>query len=553
MLKSSFWHVSKPTSDQTPVPIFNLTYNGAKVQPGSSARAMLYQTDGDRLIDLGNPTLDQVNARGARLGDRLCVYEVGALRLGCETIVAGNEELALVSQPDWNPGIFVSPNNSSTIDLSVDIASLPPAATLYARLYPIDGPASLTITLAPVSLHQVYLPLILRAASGSNVASLPVSESPRVVTALGNYHGTFTLAEPAPQGTVQIWVDEPGQRREAITDYALGGSPAFMHGRGAFLHGRGAFLHGRGAPAESSDGQVMIFGDGLIFEEGEFFALQSASNIANQPLGTTLVGRAYRLTKSAGAPSLVGTSISFNYAGHDVPPSEEGFLHVYFFDGSMWRKLSTTVDTNHNVAVASVPAFANGEGLYALLSGIEIPLYGPAWNPVTYPAQGSKPVTEALASINGAYGIVYGKSLTDTLDPWKVYAVGVPSWINDLAKLEFAQSYWISVTRSITLQVTGGAPSAPMALPSPPMTVYGTAPFAGAVTAWINGVQCGPSTTQLINNQIVYTLNIQPDTPGGKAGCGAAGRNVTFTIDAQSMSTVRSWDIDRVWTVPLAP
>jgi hypothetical protein len=536
-----------------PVPIFNLTFNGSKVQPGGSARAILYQTGSDRLIDLGNPTLDQVNARGARLGDRLCVYEVDAQRLGCEILTAGDEELALIARPAWNPDILVSPVNSSTINLGVNIVGLPPNAVLRARLYPLDGPASPTITLSSPPLFKVYLPLILRTSSGSGVATLPAPDGNAAIVALGNYNGTFTLAEPAPQGIVQIWVEEDGVRREAITDYSLGGSPAFRHGRGAFRHGRGAFRHGRGAPTESSDGQVLIFGDGLIFDEGEFFALQGVSSIANQPLGTTLIGRAYRLIKSAGAPSLVGTSISFNYAGRDVPPGEEDFLHVYFFDGNTWHQLTTTVDPNHNIAVAAVPAVANGQGLYALLSGIEIPLYGPGWNPIVYPVQGSKPVAQALASINGAYGLVYRKSLTDTLDPWKVYAVGAPTWINDLATLEFAQSYWISVTRSITLEVTGGATSAPSALPSPPMTVYGTAPFAGTVTAWVNGVPCGQGATQVVNNQIVYTLNIQPNAPGGKAGCGAAGRSVTFRIGAQAMTTSIGWDIDRVWNLPLTP
>jgi hypothetical protein len=191
-----------------------------------------------------------------------------------------------------------------------------------------------------------------------------------------------------------------------------------------------------------------------------------------------------------------------------------------------------------------------------LMSSIEIPLFGPGWTTFGYPAQGSKPVAQALASINGSYGIVYGVALTDTLDPWKVYALNVPSWVNDLATLDFGRTYWISTTQAITLQVTGGGTSAPSNvenLPSPPMTVYGTAPVSGTVTAWINGVQCGQGQTQLINNQIAYALNVLPDAPGGKAGCGAAGRNVVFKIGSQLMSTTIGWDIDRVWSLPLTP
>ncbi len=85
------------------------------------------------------------------------------------------------------------------------------------------------------------------------------------------------------------------------------------------------------------------------------------------------------------------------------------------------------------------------------------------------------------------------------------------------------------------------------------MTVYGTASLSGTVTAWINGVLCGQGQTQSLNNQVVYTLNVQPDAPGGKVGCGAAGRVVTFKIGTQAMSTSIGWDIDRVRNVPLTP
>ena len=83
-------------SETLDVPIFYLTQAGRRVQPGQSARAFLFQ--GDWAADLGRPTLDQVTARGAAAGDRVCVYELAAGRLGCETVTPGDEQLALVAR-----------------------------------------------------------------------------------------------------------------------------------------------------------------------------------------------------------------------------------------------------------------------------------------------------------------------------------------------------------------------------------------------------------------------------------------------------------------------
>jgi subtilisin-like proprotein convertase family protein len=554
--------IEPPTSTTVlPAPIFNLTQDGGQVQPGTSARAFLYHDD--QVTDLGNPTLDQIDARGARVGDRLCVYDLSAQRLGCETITAGDEELELISRPDWQPDILASPINSHTINLGVNLTGLPLALTVQARLYPLNDSASPTITLVRTATAAASVEVSLQpSAVYSYSVFLPVIlKSPATIPGYA-YAGTFTLDEPAPQGYIQVWIDEPDQRRESVVDYTLGGNPAYQHGHGAYQHGHGAYQHGHGAyqhghgaPAQSADGQVLIFADGLVFDYGEFFALQAVSALTTPPAGASLVGQAYHLMRSAGAPSLVGASLSFYYAGRDVPPGEEDFLSVRFWDGAKWRKLPTVVDTEHNIAVATIPSTANGVGVYALMSNIEIPLYGPGWNQFGYPAQGSKSITQALASISDSYGIVYGTALTDTIDPWKVYAVNAPAWVNDLATLDFGKTYWISVTQAITLQVTGGGTSTPSSvenLPSPPMTVYGTAPISGDVTAWINGVQCGQGQTKVFNNQIVYTLNIQPDAPGGKVGCGAAGRIVAFKIGLQLMSTSVGWDIDRTRNIPLS-
>ncbi len=58
-------------------------------------------------------------------------------------------------------------------------------------------------------------------------------------------------------------------------------------------------------------------------------------------------------------------------------------------------------------------------------------------------------------------------------------------------------------------------------------------------------------TTRLIDGQVVYTLNIQPDAPGGQIGCGAPGRAATFTIDGQPINPRVMWNNDVVWNVPL--
>jgi hypothetical protein len=182
------------------------------------------------------------------------------------------------------------------------------------------------------------------------------------------------LSDTVPQGYLQIWVNESEPRRESVTDFGLGGGAAYLPGRGAYLHGRGAYLHGRGAPVQSPDGQVTIFADGLVFDEDAFFALQAVNTVSMPLPGRTQVGQAYRLLKSVNAPSLTEASINFYYAGRDVPTGEETFLRVYFFGGTAWLPLTTTVNTDYNVAVANVPATNGGAGIYALMSSIDISL-----------------------------------------------------------------------------------------------------------------------------------------------------------------------------------
>src|SRR5262249_16677215 len=153
------------------------------------------------------------------------------------------------------------------------------------------------------------------------------------------------------------------------------------------------------------DGQALLYGRNLDFAAGQFYTLQIATRIPSRPAGARLVGQAYRLSASAGAPDLSSASINFSYLGRDLPPPRNNphWPKIYYLppSGGTWQALSTEVDVTTNNAVAGT----RGPGLYALMIGIEIPLYQGV-NYVVYPVEGSQPVRQALQSIEGAYTLV---------------------------------------------------------------------------------------------------------------------------------------------------
>jgi hypothetical protein len=120
-----------------------------------------------------------------------------------------------------------------------------------------------------------------------------------------------------------------------------------------------------------------------------------------------------------------------------------------------------------------------GAGLYALMSSLEIPLYGAGWNNFAYPVQGTRPVDEASCFIEGYYSTVSGYVITDTVDSWKVYGRGAPDWVNDLERLRFGQGYWIRVIAPATLYIQGSSTAGIATVASvrvPPATYYGLVP-----------------------------------------------------------------------------
>ncbi|MBN1148944.1 MAG: hypothetical protein JXA78_16910, partial [Anaerolineales bacterium] len=336
-----------------------------------------------------------------------------------------------------------------------------------------------------------------------------------------------------------------------------------MRGSSGRMRGSGGRMRGSSAPVMSSDGYVMLFADETQMEADEFYTLQAASLVPEPPPWSTVVGNAYRLSASQSAPDLSAASVSFAYLGGDVPEGEEDWLRVYFRAplSTTWQVLPTALDVYYNTASAP----SQGEGLYALMSSLEIPLEAPGWNLFAYPVQATRPVSDALRSIEDYYGMVYGYKSTDASDPWKVYSPYVPSYVNDLYELEFGHGYWISVTQAITLYLKGASeePLAPMDAIGgfPPSTYYGEVlagdgftPGVGMpVTAWVGGKLCGQGATRLVVGKIVYVVDVLADGWGGAAGCGAPGKTVTFKVGEQIMQITAAWDNRRLWNLDLYP
>jgi hypothetical protein len=508
---------------------------GQRYQPSDTARGYLVKDD-TWLVDVGEPVIDHILARGARPGDRLCVFDLSRGRSGCETLGAADDQMTMHAFPNWQPEILVSPVSTDTITVKVHSAG---AMDLSGRVFSTDGPAT-----EPFEFSE--------AGNGSYTA-VATSSAPKGLLL---------------EGFVHIWVNEAAPRREMITDYSIGASPGALRGHGGALRGHGGALRGHGgalrghggalrghgAPILSGDGQVTIYTPDPTIPEGEFLTIQAATGVPDLPLGRVQIGQAYRIAATEGLTNLTEASISFQYPGEAVPAGMEEDIMIYYFEEGQagWRALSTKLDTWDNFASASV----EGSGLYALLTAFRVPLGTAGWNLFSYPLRETRPVGEALASIDGYYETVYGYAAADQADPWKVYDVGVPGYVNDLEQLAFGHGYWISVTQPVTAyfgttpyQLAGSAAMPPQV----PATYYG--PVFGAVsgqqvTARVGDAVCGQSETLPVGGEVVYAVNVLAEA-GGPAGCGAPGRVVQFQVGSRVITQTVVWNDERVHRFPL--
>jgi hypothetical protein len=497
-------------------------HTGAHYVPDPSARAILFRPEADRMIDLGQPTNDQVLARGARPGDRLCVFDLAGDHLGCAGLDAGNNELKLGARADWKPDLIVTPVTSRTLSIAVAMTGVgaPLPAELTALLYPIDS------------------------------AQPPLSA--KLALKGGLYQGTITLTEPALEGYLHVYIENDSEpRREIVTDYTLGGNPAPPR--------RPPRRSRRRAPGISSDGQVILFADDLDFQAGQIYSIQMATNLPALPSWATAVGQGYRLIASPGAPSLEHVGINMAYAESAVPLGTERGLAIYFqpAGGGAWQRLPTQVNVDRNEAASQL----KGPGIYVLMASIDLSLTKVGWNLLFfYPGASQQPVAQALGSIAGKYTTVYGYDDTDAADPWKMYDIGAPGWANDLAGLEYGQGYWIRTTEPVSVSLkpgeqarlaSAGAPGG--ILSAPPATYYGPVlpapgfiPARGMpVLARVNDTVCGESVTQSLEGQLVFSVNVSAAGTGDTADCGLFGQTVSFEIGGYTLSQTSIWDNSR--------
>jgi hypothetical protein len=595
-------------------PTFYLDYIGNGIASNQAQVYLQRNLDDDAIYDyvvpMGGPLGGQnrIKAHGAQPGDRLCAFDPEHQYFGCEVIETGDDRLSLQRDESWLPVIQLTPVTTDTFNIAV--SNVPAGLSLKAQLYPELGYSYEAIDLAEGSGHYSGTFLLDLPEMAGHIAvwvdEPGLEEEPRreamVAYSVGGNPGNHRRSRIDVRGgggnhrrsRIDVRGGGGNHRRSRIDARSGGGNHrrSRIDARGGGGNHRRSRIDVRGgggnhrrsrAPVMSADGQMTFYTRNPVnFPEGEFYTIQTMAGLPDVPPGRTVIGQGYNLITTDGAPELDG-SISFEYLTGDVrtegmqEDEEADDLKIYFWDGATWEMLPTTVDAYYNFASAP----GRGAGVYVLMASTEIALYTPGWNLISYPIRGAQPVTEALRSIEGLYTQVYGFEPDgqsdpwtpyiegDTESPWRRYDVSLPAWANTLPDLEFGRGYWLNVTEATTIHLGEGstsvqaemAPSGQVAsLPTPPATFFGSVaaseefvPQAGMpVIARVGDAVCGRTTTQEVDGEIVYVVDVLAASSGSSAACGTAGSQVTFEVGGVTLGTTAAWDNSSSHELPLS-
>jgi hypothetical protein len=92
-------------------------------------------------------------------------------------------------------------------------------------------------------------------------------------------------------------------------------------------------------------------------------------------------------------------------------------------------------------------------------SQVAVPVLA-GWNMISLPVvPASTAVADALSTIAGHYDVVYVYDATNPAQPWKRYAVGLPSYANTLTQIDERMGLWLHATSPATLSPAGRWPS----------------------------------------------------------------------------------------------
>lgn len=324
--------------------IFNLGYQDNETSSGE-ARAFL--TRAGRIFEQGKPAkaTTQVQLTDAQIGDRLCVYDVDDRavdaeaprhQFGCETLVAGDDQLPMTKDVTWQPLVTIAQTGPQQVRITVTQTVSPPGAMMMVRLIPEHD----------LSLGDFSLP-----ATASVFAR------------------TIDISQPVPPLYAQIYVSEtvaaPQTRRELVVDRGTGGSGAFGPAR----------MYG-GALVQSSDGNALFENDEpIVLGPGESIAWQSMPGTPPLPVAKVSSGQSHRLDAYPAGFVLSGTvslqfEQSFSAQASALNGEEPVAPSVWFWNGQQWTELPTTIRTPTNATdgVHLASSTSQGIGVYVVLT-----------------------------------------------------------------------------------------------------------------------------------------------------------------------------------------
>ncbi len=443
--------------ETTPYPARNFDIRDEDSEPWRlpNAQAFLIKaydpmtTTDDVLIPLGNPTGggDRLKVRGAEAGDRLCVFDNSGTEhdTGCiDALTANDAAMTMITSTNQlQPIIEARSIDAYTVQITVTLSEGKKFDNeLNVQLFPLHygsimgNAPHITMTEGVSERIELKLPayeIAVHVWSESNFANIQesitfVRLNPKTWELKNNVYELYDNTSLKPLVYSPI-VAGPDTSIIGGPDTSIIGGPdtSIIGGMGrtllggpdtsiiggpdtsiiggpdtSIIGGPDTSIIGGGtgvasAPILSADAQVVIYDKENLFADNGVTSIQALPNFPEQASHPWLfpVGQAYRVELKENNQDRF---ISFTYLQRDVPDGYEDTLKIYFLEdgGDVWQPVSDTKGFVENLIVATLQP---DDGVYAVVSTIEMPSLQEGWNLLSYPLLVSRSVTASLQSI----------------------------------------------------------------------------------------------------------------------------------------------------------